>query len=128
MTQRKKRRGSMKVGRDGIPLRFYIPDDLPLHHVDQMNVVHVGGFFYVSFLQVQMPLILDEGEFGKIKEIPSKCVARLILNEETLERSIDVLSKHLKKVRDRAKEAEADHGDAEEETASDILPDSDTTD
>lgn len=129
MTQRKKRKVPMKIGREGIPIRQYLPDDLPLHHVDAMNVVHVGGVFYLSFLQIQMPLIEDDSGFARLKEIPSKCVARVVLREETLENSIEVLTRHLKKVRDRRKAAEENDGDTQEEAEStDILPDADTSD
>src|ERR1041385_4394872 len=106
MTQRRKKKVGMKTERDGIPVRNYLPSDLPIYHVDNMNIVHVQGNFYLSFLQVQMPLIADDSEFVKLKEIPSKCVVRVLMNEATLSSLVETLDKHLKKVRAKAKAAE----------------------
>lgn len=128
MTQRKKRKVAVTIGREGIPIRQYLPDDLPIHHVDNMNIVHVAGVFYLSFLQIQMPLISDDSEFVKLKEIPSTCVARLVMREEVLNNVIEVLTKHLTKVRDKRKAAEDSDGDTEGETESHLLSDADTSD
>ena len=131
MTQRRKKKPLVeRTKREGIPLRLYIPEDLPMHHADSANIVHIQGNFYLSFLQIQMPLIIDDSEFEKLKEIPSKCVSRVILNEETLEKMIEVLTKHLNRVREKRAKAESTDGDTEEASKTDILPDteSDTSD
>lgn len=110
-----------------IPLRSYIPDDLEIHHADSMNIVHINGVFYLSFLQYQVPLISDDAEFGRLKEIPNKCVARVTINETTLERTIDVLDKHLKKVRSRKAGEESTDGDTEEDAETHVRADTDAS-
>ena len=117
MAAQKKRRTTAKVGEvkvREIALRHVVPEDLPINHADSTNVVHIDGKFYVSFLQMQMPLVSSDEEMSKLREIPTKVVARLLMDEKTLASHIELLDTHLKRVREKlkkAKEADANAGD-----------------
>lgn len=61
-------------------LDFVLPPDLPLLYVDNVNVVHTPSEFIVSFLQSQPPLFVTDEQLESTDSIPSRVVARIVVN------------------------------------------------
>lgn len=119
-----KRRAPVKK-QQGITVRNFLPDDLPIHHIDHTSVVHIEGKFYVTLLQLQMPLISSDEEILNLKVIPSKAVARVVMDEKTLESHIELLALHLKRVRVKVEKAKKD--DANADGTTDVRTDAETS-
>src|SRR5947207_15799775 len=57
----------------------FLPVDVPLHYVDNVNVIHTATEFTIAFMQSQPPLIASESELEQLTVVKSKCVARIIV-------------------------------------------------
>lgn len=78
-----------------VRLEFILPPDLPMHYIDNVNVLHTATEFIVSFLQSQPPLLTDAKQWEGVQTIPAKCVARVIVNPLKMQDVVRTLTLNL---------------------------------
>lgn len=91
-----KKKATVSKERD-INLRFVLPSDLPIHYVDNIQVIHTPTEFMISFLQARPPLLTSEKEWDTVQSIESKCVARIVVNPVKMQAMVQALVSNLRK-------------------------------
>lgn len=102
-----------------IKLEFYLPPDVPVHYVDNINVIHTASEFTISFMQAQPPLLTRDMEWEKIKAIPSKCVARIIVSPMKMELMVRTLASNFQTYVQNYIPQETDSGNDDTKTSGD---------
>lgn len=84
------------VGGEGgqIGFDYILPPDVPVHYIDNVNVLHTGSEFTLSFMQSQPPLLRTAAEWNEVKTIPSRCVVRLIVSPMKMQLLVNTLAKN----------------------------------
>lgn len=85
-----------------VRIRRIFPESLVTHFFHQMIIQHQGDQFILSFFEIWQPPIVGTEEEGKrmfeeLKEIESKCVARLITTPDQIKEIIKALTDNLQK-------------------------------
>lgn len=89
--------------KQGIPLDWYIPDDMIARYATNMVVQQLENEFLISFFEVKPPIIF--GEPGHIQEqldempsIRANCVAQIIVSKQKLPTIIKAMEANLKRL------------------------------
>ena len=86
-----------------VKIKRVFPDDLQSHFVPQFVIQHRGDHFILSFFELWPPPLLAKNEeelmqmVESLGEIESKCVARLVLTNESMREFYKVLTENLEK-------------------------------
>lgn len=93
----------------------YVPDGMEILFSDGVYVTHSQGTFILSFVQTEHPLAATEDQRARIKEVRSRCIARVALAPHRIPAMIEVLQRTFNKVlaEIEAQEVEEGHGQAE---------------
>jgi Protein of unknown function (DUF3467) len=109
----KKRKASNSTAHE-LDLEFIVPPDLPIHYVDNVSVLHTQSEFFISFLQVQPPIIPDDAGWDKVRAVKSKCVARIVLNPLRMQALLNTLNENFRGYLAKYAEQEATDSDAKD--------------
>lgn len=77
-----------------VPMKLYIPDDIPILYADQFNLFFSDYDFTLSFFQTQAPLITNDTDWDTVEAIQAKCVTRLLVPPHMIPRILNVLSEN----------------------------------
>ncbi len=87
-----------------------MPPDLPMHYVDNVNVVHTPTEFTISFMQSQPPLLTSNEQMEAIESIPTRVVARLIVNPMKMQLVVTTLMENFQAYVETYLKQEAEDG------------------
>jgi hypothetical protein len=99
-----------------IGLEYILPPDVPVHYVDNVNVLHTPSEFTISLMQAQPPLLNNAAAWDEVKSIPSKCVVRIIISPMKMESFIRALTGNFQAYVRTYLEQEADDGNDNDTT------------
>lgn len=77
-----------------VPMKLYIPEDMPTHYADSFNVFFSDYDFTLSFFQTQSPLITNDDDWDKVEVIKAKCVSRVVIAPHFIPRIINILTEN----------------------------------
>lgn len=112
------------VGGEGgqIGFEYILPPDVPVHYVDNINILHTPTEFTISFMQSQPPLLKTAAEWNEIKTIPSKCVVRLIISPAKMQLVINTLARNFQQYVTSFLQEEGDANDNTKADGDDTTP------
>jgi hypothetical protein len=119
----KRKRSSAQTAKPGgkhmvsIPFEF-LPVDVPLLYVDNLNIVHTATEFTLSFMQSQPPLLESEDDWNDVKAIPLKCVSRIVVNPMKMQMILKTLVVNYEQYRETFHKSEEDNGTNATKTSS----------
>lgn len=96
-TKKKSQKRPSKSKEREVDLDFVLPSDLPLHYVDNIQVIHTPTEFVISFMQAKPPLLTSEKAWDKVQSIESKCVARIVVHPVKMQLMVQALVTNLRK-------------------------------
>lgn len=109
---RRKKRKVIEQGRV-VPVKRYNSAGITIQYADDVVLQHTEQVFYLTFSQMQRPIILGEAEASQIKEVRCECVARLVVTPEQMKLIIDAFNKNFEKYVAKYGEIEAEEPDIE---------------
>lgn len=71
------------------------PDDLLSGYATNILVQSGDQELYVSFFEIQHPVLLKPEDITKVESVNAECIARIVVTPERLTLFIDVLQKQL---------------------------------
>lgn len=80
----------------GVPLRWFIPDNLITRFASNMIVQSIENEFKISFFEIKPPIRLGPSD-PLPKEVVAECVSSVIVTPERLPKFIQALQNHLDK-------------------------------
>jgi hypothetical protein len=83
-----------------IPIDWIVPPDLQAEYATNVLAQHGEHEFFLLFFQAQPPIILGEKEerqkqVNELRQIPAKCIAKIIISPERVEEVIKLLQSQL---------------------------------
>ncbi len=82
-----------------LPVRYYGMEDVVGIFADLAMVQHGGGVFTLSFFQNQLPPTEDINIVRGLSEVPTKCVARIVITPALVEQLADAMMSNMGKFR-----------------------------
>ncbi|HEX7723997.1 MAG TPA: hypothetical protein VF397_17670 [Pyrinomonadaceae bacterium] len=78
-----------------IPMVWNFPDDLLSRYATNILVQTGDQELYVSFFEIQHPVLLEPGDINKVESVNAECIAKIVVTPERLTLFVDVLQKQL---------------------------------
>lgn len=88
-----------------LPMVWKMPDDLSSGYATNMLVQTGEQELFVSFFEMQHPVVLVPEDINKLESVNLECIAKIIVTPERLANFIEVLQKQLEAF--KAKKAKA---------------------
>ncbi len=77
----------------GIKIKHYIPDGMVGVYADNSQVMHTANEFILSFFQIEHPVV--EPDLASLREVRSRCVARIVLSPDQMTKLVGILAENL---------------------------------
>ena len=84
-----------------IPIRRTNPLGLRPSFVNDCTVSHSGAEFYITFGQIEPPLLLAVGDLDHLESVESVTVAKLAVTPQFMEILVRTLSENLEKFKEK---------------------------
>ncbi len=84
-----------------IPIRRTNPLDLRPAFANDCTVSHSGAEFYITFGQIEPPLVLSVDDVGRLESVDSVTVAKLAVTPQFMEILVRALSENLEKFKEK---------------------------
>jgi hypothetical protein len=105
MATKKKKTSKLEISKEKplevetreVPVDFFVPEDLAIQYADNVNLFFSDYDFTLTFLQTQSPLIIRPEDWGKVRTVRSKGIARIVVPPHLIPRIINVLSENWQK-------------------------------
>jgi hypothetical protein len=96
---------------------FAAAKDVPVQLANQLTISTHDGLHYVTLFSIEPPVLIGSDEhikeqLGGADMITPKCIARIVVTPEFLEKMATTLSKHLQRVRDAQYEESEESDDS----------------
>jgi len=78
-----------------IPMVWNFPDDLLSGYATNILVQTGEQELFISFFELQQPVVLAPEDVAKIESVNAECIARIIVTPERLSKFIEALQKQL---------------------------------
>jgi len=99
-----------------LPIKYYGSDDVVGVFADQVVISHLSGMFSVYFYQMQLPPVVGDPNSPdtrvrlkeELKDIPAKCVVRIVLTPMLMEDFLKALQKNVERFKRKTLEAQAE--------------------
>jgi len=80
------------------------PNSVSPTHVNDLLVTHDGKEFFLQFLEIEPPALLDKEELAKLESVQAIVKVKLVISPEFLEAMIKALSETFEKYKLNKKE------------------------
>ncbi len=91
----KTRNTKKKLQERVVPTVWNVPDDLLSGYATNMLVQIGEQELYISFFELQQPVLLAPEDITRLESVHAECIARIVVTPERLTGFIDVLQKQL---------------------------------
>lgn len=71
-----------------------VPSTITTHYSDALIVQLRDAMFIISFLQNQYPLLTEESDIKKLKEIEQRCVAQVVVSPHQMAKNLRALNQN----------------------------------
>ena len=84
-----------------IPLKWYVPEELPTHYATNLVIQHTEHEFFITFFELVPPITLGKTleEVEQIEAVCARALTRVAVSPERLEKFIQAMQDNLVKYR-----------------------------
>lgn len=82
-----------------LPIKYHGAEDVVGIFADQAMAFHQAGYFTLLFFQTTLPPTEDKEVLKQLQQLPARCVARIVLTPELMQKLSDAMLKNLAKYR-----------------------------
>ena len=85
-----------------LPIEWIIPDELENKYATNLVIQNTNNEYILSFFEIYPPMVLGTPEYQleqykKMKTVPAKCVARIIVSPSNMNDFSKIIQEHINK-------------------------------